>query len=71
MAIVRAIASLGASFGMTTVAEGVETAEQMRRIREEGCTDVQGSLIGRPISADDIGRLIRDQSRCGPVSHPS
>ncbi len=63
MAIIRAIASLGASFGMTTVAEGVETAEQMQRIREEGCTDVQGYLISRPISATDIGRLFSEQSR--------
>ena len=68
MAIIRAIASLGASFGMTTVAEGVETAEQMRRIREEGCTDVQGYLISRPVSADDVGRLFRDQSRCSQAS---
>ncbi len=49
------------------VAEGVETAEQMRRIREEGCTDVQGYFISRPISANDIGRLFRDQSRFSPV----
>ncbi len=41
-AIIRAIAGLGRSLGMTTVAEGVETEEQMRRIRAEGCTDVQG-----------------------------
>ena len=57
MAIVRAIASLGASFGMTTVAEGVETPEQMSRIRQEGCTDVQGYFISRPISALDIRTL--------------
>ncbi len=69
MAIIRAIASLGTSFGMTTVAEGVETAEQMQRIRQEGCTDVQGYLISRPISATDIGQLFRDQSRFNPVSH--
>ncbi len=68
MAIIRAIASLGASFGMTTVAEGVETAEQMQRIRDEGCTDVQGYLISRPISATDIGRMFEDQSHSSPVS---
>ena len=63
MAIVRAIASLGASFGMTTVAEGVETAEQMQRIRDQGCTDVQGYLISQPISAIDIEQLFTDQTR--------
>lgn len=61
MAIVRAIASLGASFGMTTVAEGVETMEQMSRIRHEGCTDVQGYFISRPISAADIRALFADR----------
>ena len=53
-AIIRAIAGLGKSLGMTTVAEGVETAEQMERIRAEGCTDVQGYLISRPIPLDDL-----------------
>ncbi|MDF2600900.1 MAG: hypothetical protein K0Q54_3723, partial [Methylobacterium brachiatum] len=53
-AIIRAIAGLGKSLGMTTVAEGVETPEQMQRIRDEGCTDVQGYLISRPIPADDV-----------------
>ena len=54
MAIIRAITSLGSSFGMTTVAEGVETPDQMQRIRAEGCTDVQGYLISKPIPADDL-----------------
>ncbi|MGI4765001.1 MAG: putative bifunctional diguanylate cyclase/phosphodiesterase [Janthinobacterium lividum] len=62
MAIIGAIASLGASFGMTTVAEGVETPEQMQRIRTEGCTDVQGYLISRPISAADIATLFADHA---------
>ncbi|MCJ2139405.1 putative bifunctional diguanylate cyclase/phosphodiesterase [Methylobacterium sp. E-066] len=53
-AIIRAIAGLGKSLGMTTVAEGVETPEQMQRIRDEGCTDVQGYLISRPIPAEDL-----------------
>jgi diguanylate cyclase (GGDEF)-like protein len=53
-AIIRAIAGLGKSLGMTTVAEGVETSEQMQRIRLEGCTDIQGYLISKPMSADDL-----------------
>ncbi|WP_237478184.1 putative bifunctional diguanylate cyclase/phosphodiesterase [Lichenibacterium dinghuense] len=62
MAIVGAIASLGSSFGMTTVAEGVETPEQMHRIRAEGCTDVQGYLISRPIPAAEILKMFADQT---------
>jgi len=53
-AIIRAIAGLGKSLGMTTVAEGVETADQMERIRAEGCTDVQGYLISKPVSASEV-----------------
>ena len=58
IAIVRAIAGLAASFGMLTVAEGVETAEQMRRIRAEGCTDAQGYLVGRPMPARETLELL-------------
>ncbi|MGY2052021.1 putative bifunctional diguanylate cyclase/phosphodiesterase [Methylobacterium sp. JK268] len=57
-AIIRAIAGLGRSLGMTTVAEGVETEEQLRRIRQEGCTDVQGYLVSRPIPADALLALL-------------
>ncbi|MHB2211147.1 putative bifunctional diguanylate cyclase/phosphodiesterase [Methylobacterium sp. CM6257] len=53
-AIIRAIAGLGKSLGMTTVAEGVETPEQMQRIRLEGCTDVQGYLISKPVPIEDL-----------------
>ncbi len=62
-AIIRAIAGLGMSLGMTTVAEGVETIEQMRRIRAEGCTDVQGYLISKPIPPSDILQLLSDRRR--------
>jgi diguanylate cyclase (GGDEF)-like protein len=58
-AIVRAIASLGHSLGMATVAEGVETEEQMARIVSDGCTDVQGYLISRPMPPGQIGEFLR------------
>src|SRR5882672_4816507 len=48
LAIVRAIAGLGVSFGMITTAEGVETEEQMRCLNLEGCIEVQGYLYSRP-----------------------
>jgi len=54
LAIVQSIASLGASLGMSTVAEGVETEDQFLQIRAAGCTEVQGYYFGRPKSAGDI-----------------
>ncbi len=51
LAIVRSIVALGASLGIATNAEGVETTEQFERARAEGCTEAQGFLIGaaRPL----------------------
>jgi len=57
-AIVRAIARLGASLGMRTTAEGVETATQLDAIRAEGCTEVQGYLTGRPMPAAQAAALL-------------
>ncbi|MGP9820797.1 bifunctional diguanylate cyclase/phosphodiesterase [Salinarimonas sp. NSM] len=57
-AIVRAIASLGARLGMTITAEGVETEEQLRLVREVGCQEAQGYLVGRPVAADAIRRRL-------------
>jgi diguanylate cyclase (GGDEF)-like protein len=62
MAIVRAIAALGHSLGMTTTAEGVETEEQMARILADGCTDVQGYLISRPLPPENITTFLQSHS---------
>ncbi len=59
-AIIRAITALGVSLGMSTIAEGVETTEQLNRIRTEGCTSVQGYLFSRPLPAQQIDRLLAD-----------
>jgi diguanylate cyclase (GGDEF)-like protein len=47
-AIIQAIATLGASLGIATTAEGVETSEQLDLMRRAGCTEVQGYLLSRP-----------------------
>ncbi len=60
LAIVRAIAGLGISFGMTTTAEGVETEEQVRCLHLQGCIEVQGYLYSRPIPASEIKSLLID-----------
>jgi EAL domain-containing protein (putative c-di-GMP-specific phosphodiesterase class I) len=61
-AIVSAIAGLGDSFGIATTAEGVETVEQLETLRREGCTEVQGFLISRPIPATDVAALLASRS---------
>ena len=59
--IVRAVLGLGRSLGMGVVAEGVETAEQMRFLTEEACDEVQGYLIGRPEPVADLSRYLRGE----------
>ena len=65
-AIIRAITALGSSLGMVTIAEGVETSEQLARIRNEGCSSVQGYLFSRPVPIDQVHRLIADFTGAAP-----
>jgi EAL domain-containing protein (putative c-di-GMP-specific phosphodiesterase class I) len=58
IAIVRAVAGLGQSLGISTTAEGVETDEQLALIRAEGCTEVQGYLFSKPRPAHEIAGLL-------------
>jgi diguanylate cyclase (GGDEF)-like protein/PAS domain S-box-containing protein len=53
-AIVKAVAGLGKGLGIATTAEGVETLEQLRHVRAEGCTEVQGYFFSEPQSVDDL-----------------
>ena len=66
MAIVRAITGLGKSLGISTTAEGVETREQLRLLRSEGCTEVQGFLFSQPCPASEVETLLlRNSVRFG------
>ena len=56
--IVRAVAALAKGLGMSTTAEGVETAEQLDSIRAEGCTEMQGFLFSRPLPAGEVAKLL-------------
>ena len=49
---------MGLSLGMSTTAEGVETAEQLEIVRAEGCTEAQGYLYSPPKPAHEIPRMI-------------
>jgi diguanylate cyclase (GGDEF)-like protein len=52
--IVRAIISLAKALGIATVAEGVESEDQFACLRAEGCDEIQGYLISRPMAAEDV-----------------
>jgi diguanylate cyclase (GGDEF)-like protein len=62
-AIVRAVTGLGRSLGMTTTAEGVESADQLEMLRKEGCTEVQGFLFSAPVPSEQIGSLLEQLDR--------
>lgn len=64
-ALVRAIIDVGASLGLTVIAEGVETRQQRDALRELGCKLGQGFLFGHPMQADDLVRLVERRVRWG------
>jgi len=62
-AVVYTIAELGRRLGVTTVAEGVETQAQLDRVREEGCTEIQGYFYGRPAPSDRDAPTIEELNK--------
>lgn len=61
--ILRAIVSLARCLDMTLVAEGIETPEQLRRLRDMGCALGQGYLLSRPLTAESFAALWRERNR--------
>ncbi|PSB36221.1 bifunctional diguanylate cyclase/phosphodiesterase [Aphanothece cf. minutissima CCALA 015] len=56
-AIVLTIINLARTLGLRTIAEGVETPEQMELLRRAGCDEIQGYWIGRPMSSEAFRQL--------------
>ncbi|RYB05339.1 EAL domain-containing protein [Lichenibacterium ramalinae] len=65
MAIVRAVMDLGYGLGMSTTAEGVETAEQLAHLKREGCVEAQGYLISPPRPAGAVAEMLFVQMLSG------
>ena len=67
--LARSILAIGKALNLTTVAEGVETAEQLAALRELGCDRAQGFLFGRPQTAGEIEGMLetRRMVRVGRV----
>ncbi len=61
-AIIRAVTGLGGSLGIATTAEGVETVEQLDRLRAEGCNEVQGYHISKPVPAGEVMQFLQSGS---------
>ena len=66
-AILKAVSELGRSLNMVTTAEGVETEEQLERVRAHGYQEVQGYVFGPPRRAEEIAALYFD----GPTQIPA
>jgi EAL domain-containing protein (putative c-di-GMP-specific phosphodiesterase class I) len=53
------IVSIGRSLDITVVAEGVETAEQLRKLQSMACDEIQGYLLSKPVPPEEIPELMR------------
>jgi EAL domain-containing protein (putative c-di-GMP-specific phosphodiesterase class I) len=58
LAIVRAVVGIGSGFNATTLAEGVETEEQLQKLKAEGLNEAQGYLLGKPMRLGAAEALI-------------
>ena len=58
VALLRAIVAMAGAFGLTTVAEGVETTQQLALVRELGCDTAQGFLLAGPTDSTAAAALL-------------
>ena len=56
--IVRAVIALAHNLDMQVVAEGVENEAQLEFLRAEGCDEIQGYLVSRPVPAEQLAELL-------------
>jgi PAS domain S-box-containing protein len=59
-ALLHALVTLGRNLGLRVIAEGVETEEQLNRLRPQGLDAYQGFLFSRPVTAAEVLGLLRE-----------
>jgi len=69
--IVKGIIALAKSLNLEVLAEGVETAEQMKLLEEEGCDFIQGYYISKPLNTKDFAQefLVSEHSNISHISN--
>ncbi len=65
--IARSIIELAHGLGLVTTAEGVETVEQLRILRDLGCDVAQGYLMSRPLAPEALGEWVKDFAKRWPA----
>ena len=71
LAIIRSVIGLGHGLNMPVIAEGVETAEQLNALQQEGCTQVQGYLIAEPGPIEAFKQVLMGRGRERPSREAS
>lgn len=61
--MVAALGDIAKSKMITTLAEGVETAEQAKMLRELGCEQMQGYIVAKPMPANELEQFIRQNMK--------
>ncbi len=64
--IVTTIISMANSLGFTTIAEGVETEQQLEILRQLGCDEVQGYFYSKPLPAGEFEAFARQRNSKAP-----
>lgn len=64
-AVVHSILNLAQSLGLSCVAEGVETPEQLQYLKEQLCSDIQGYLFSHPLPANEMPLMLEAASLVG------
>ncbi|MDX1572100.1 MAG: EAL domain-containing protein, partial [Xanthomonadales bacterium] len=68
--LVAAIVTMAKGLGLAVVAEGVETEEQFRVLRQLGCRRFQGYLFSPPVPAEELERLLEQPAPFRAVCQP-